>query len=207
LDLSGLDLTGITLNGVRCSRYYKNSYLAAVFDGARLHEQNLLPQGHTDRVNSAVYSPDGGEILSASRDHTIKEWDRKTGVCLLTLTGYSNFVYIVTYCPDGQKIRSTSWEGIIKVWDATSGTCLNTYKKEDNPVIPDFSPDERNIVLKISNNKITVPNPSGKGKARTIINVPGLFIQGCSFKNLDQGCQWTPEGLEILRQYGGKTGS
>ncbi|UCH95024.1 MAG: SMEK domain-containing protein, partial [Candidatus Aminicenantes bacterium] len=74
-DLSGLDLSGIPLNGIRYSRFYKDRYLAAVFDGSRVHEKNLLPRGHSWIVNSAVYSPDGKKILSASFDQTIKEWD------------------------------------------------------------------------------------------------------------------------------------
>jgi hypothetical protein len=86
-ELSGADLSGIPLNGVRCSRFYQAGdlrYLAAVFDGSRVHEKNLLPRGHTEDVNSAVYSPDGKKILSASADETIKEWDAVTGKCLET---------------------------------------------------------------------------------------------------------------------------
>ncbi|MCP5048311.1 MAG: hypothetical protein GY940_14160, partial [bacterium] len=83
-DLSGLDLSGVMLNGVCCSRFYPGGYLAACFDGARLHEGNLFFRGHTNWVFSAVYSGDGKKILSASNDQTIKEWDAETGECLHT---------------------------------------------------------------------------------------------------------------------------
>jgi hypothetical protein len=46
-----------------------------------------------------------------------------------------------------------------------------------------------------------VPNASAKGKERKLINIPGLFIQGCSFQNLEKGSQWTAKGLAILKQY------
>jgi hypothetical protein len=58
-----------------------------------------------------------------------------------------------------------------------------------------------NIKVKTEGNKIYVPDALGKGKERVLINIPGLFIQGCSFQNLEKGSQWSKEGLEILRQY------
>ncbi|NIM15498.1 MAG: hypothetical protein GTO45_26255, partial [Candidatus Aminicenantes bacterium] len=73
-DLSRLDLSRVVLNGVMCSRLYGGvggRYLAAVFDGSRVHETNLFPRGHTSFVNSAMYSPSGDKIVSASDDKTI----------------------------------------------------------------------------------------------------------------------------------------
>jgi len=167
----------------------------------------LTLDGHTDWVNSAVYSPDGQKFLSASDDHTIKEWDRGTGVCVLTLDGHTDWVNSAVYSPDGQKILSASSDGTFNVWNVTSGTCLHTFQQKDNPSFPDFSPPKENQKLKTDINKIRVPNLSGNETERTLINVPGLFIQGCSFKNLEKGSKWSPEGLEILRQYGGKIGN
>ena len=203
-DLSGLDLSGIPLNGVSCSLFYQAGYLgylAAVFDGSRVHENNLLPRGHTGRVHGAVYSPDGEKILSASYDQTIKEWDAGTGQCVKTLAGHTSIVSSAVYSPDGKKILSTSWDQTIKEWDAATGKCLKTHKKEDKPVIPGYPPNHKNIKLKTEENKIYVQDTSDRGKGRVLINIPGLFIQGCSFKNLEKGSQWSKEGLEILRQY------
>lgn len=45
-----------------------------------------------------------------------------------------------------------------------------------------------------------MPDASGQDELE-LINIPGLFIQGCSFENLEKGSQWTKEGLEILGQY------
>jgi hypothetical protein len=174
-DLSSLDLSGVPLNGVECSRFYEDRYLAAVFDGSRVHEKNLLPLGHSGYVTIAVYSPDGKKILSASWDSTIKEWDTATG------------------------------------------KCLKTYKEIDIPVIPGYQPDSKNMKLITIWDKIFVPKASEKSKKKIflnilglkikkdkkleLINLPGLFIQGCSFQNLEKGSQWTEEGLKILKQY------
>ena len=107
------------------------------------------------------------------------------------------------YSVDGKKILSASDDNTIKEWDAGTGQCLKTYNKKDNPNIPGYPPNDTNMKLRTLDNKIYVPDAAGQG-ARELINVPGLFIQGCSFRNLEKGSQWTPEGLKILKQYGAR---
>ncbi len=152
--------------------------------------------GHSWGVRSAVYSADGKKILSASGDCTIKEWDAGTGECVGTLVGHTKKVEIAVYSADGGKIFSASRDNTIKEWDAAIGQCLKTHQKKDNPKILGFP----NIGLRYSDNTIYVPTDSGKGE-RKLINVPGLFIQECSFQNLEKGSQWTEKGLKILKMY------
>ena len=45
--------------------------------------------GHTCQVKSAVFSPDGQQVLTASRDGTAKVWSAASGACLLTLMGHT----------------------------------------------------------------------------------------------------------------------
>jgi WD40 repeat protein len=42
-------------------------------------EQERALRGHSDAVNSAVYSPDGKHIVSGSGDKTVRIWDAQTG--------------------------------------------------------------------------------------------------------------------------------
>jgi WD40 repeat protein len=46
--------------------------------------------GHTGPVASAVFSPDGGRVLTASADNTARLWDRD-GKPVATLRGHSVF--------------------------------------------------------------------------------------------------------------------
>lgn len=115
-DLSYLDLYSIRLNGVICSRWSGDSFLAANFDGAKLDEINLLSFGHSSSIDSAVYSKDGKKILSASFDHTIKEWNVSTGKCIHTYKGHKDWVRSAIYSPDGTKILSVSRDKTIKEW-------------------------------------------------------------------------------------------
>jgi WD40 repeat protein len=157
-DLSNLDLSRVHLNGVMCSRFYEDRYimyLAAVFDGSRIHEKNLLPQGHSDSVTSAVYSPDGKKILSASYDKTIKDWDAATDECVKTLAGHSGGVTGAVYSPDGEKILSASIDRTIKEWDVETGECIKTLDGHTHWVTSVvYNPDEKKIISASSDRTI-----------------------------------------------------
>ena len=43
------------------------------------HEQKCTLTGHSFRVTSVAYSPDGKHIVSGSDDKTVKIWDSTTG--------------------------------------------------------------------------------------------------------------------------------
>ena len=47
--------------------------------------------GHTDCVASAVFSQDGGAVLTASGD-TAKIWNASTGDCVQTLSGHTGLL-------------------------------------------------------------------------------------------------------------------
>jgi hypothetical protein len=101
------------------------------------------------------------------------------------------------------KILSTSFDNTVKEWDAATGECLNTYKRND-PNIPfsihRYVGKDVKKRLKIDGNTIRVTDSSGK-IIRELINVPGLFIHGCSFQNLEKESQWSQDGLKILKMY------
>ncbi|MBC1242316.1 PD40 domain-containing protein, partial [Nostoc sp. 2RC] len=72
--------------------------------------------GHSSRVNSVVFSPDGKTLASASDDKTIKLWDVSTSKAIKTLTGHSSRVNSVVFSPDGKTLASASDDNTIKLW-------------------------------------------------------------------------------------------
>jgi len=163
--------------------------------------------GHSNKVTSSVYSTNGKKILSASYDETIKEWDVSTGTCVSILIGHSHWVNSAVYSRDGKKILSASFDETIKEWDVVTGVCLKTHNKFDKTTFPDYTPLYSKNELKTEYNSIYLPDPTNEEEEKKLINIPGLWMQGCSFENLEAGSQWTEEGKEILRMYGGETGS
>ncbi|MHC5744904.1 MAG: WD40 domain-containing protein [Nostoc sp.] len=100
----------------------------------RAIEVNTL-EGHSSKVISVAYSPNGQQIASASWDKTIKIWDVSSGQLLKTLTGHSSEVISVVYSPNGQQLASASWDKTIKIWDVSSGQLLKTLTGHSSEVI------------------------------------------------------------------------
>jgi WD domain, G-beta repeat len=78
-------------------------------------------QGHTSSINSAVFSPDGGRILTASVDGTARLW-RRDGMWLATLQGHTSAVTSAVFAPDGSLILTTSHDNTARLWEAFPDT-------------------------------------------------------------------------------------
>merc|ERR1712008_262532 len=57
--------------------------------------------GHTDYVQSAVFSGDGASVLTASCDNTAKLWSIETGACTQTLAGHIGRLESAVFSPAG----------------------------------------------------------------------------------------------------------
>jgi WD40 repeat protein len=82
--------------------------------------------GHSGLIYSAAYSPDGGQIVTASSDQSAIIWDATSGEQLTTLQGHSAYVQSAAYSPDGGLIVTASWDDTAIIWDAASGAKLTT---------------------------------------------------------------------------------
>jgi WD40 repeat protein len=81
--------------------------------------KNLV--GHTGRVSSVAFSPDGKRIVTASHDHTARVWDAETGCVKLALKGHTGIVRSVAFSPDGKCIVPGSEDRTARVWDVETG--------------------------------------------------------------------------------------
>src|SRR5712672_317494 len=86
--------------------------------------QNIF-HGHSQRVRSVGFSPDGSRIVSGSEDSTIRLWDAETGNAIgKPLEGHTHYVSSVAFSPDGSRIVSGSWDNTIRLWDAGTGDSI-----------------------------------------------------------------------------------
>ncbi|MCB1085758.1 MAG: TIR domain-containing protein [Verrucomicrobiae bacterium] len=86
------------------------------------------PLRHEDAVTSAIFSPEGGRILTASLDNTARLWDATSGRPLADPLRHEDAVTSAVFSPEGGRILTASgfWGnlGIARLWDAATGELL-----------------------------------------------------------------------------------
>ena len=81
-------------------------------------------KGHSASVSSAVFSPDGARVVTASYDKTVRIWDASTGAVLKRLTGHEDAVMSAAFSPDGARVVTASKDKTARIWDASTGGVL-----------------------------------------------------------------------------------
>jgi WD40 repeat protein/Mg-chelatase subunit ChlD len=115
------------------------------FSGVGADAPQIL-KGHSSRVTSVVYSPDGNTLASGSRDNTVKLWDAETGELKHTLTGHSNDVNAIAFSPDGKTLASASYDKTIKLWNVQTGELEHTLTGHSSLVmLIAYSPDGKTL--------------------------------------------------------------
>src|SRR5687768_17564201 len=85
--------------------------------------------GHTRRVSSVCFSPDGRRALSGSFDRTIRLWDAATGALVRSFDGHTTDVNAVAFSVDGRTVASCSGavvggENLLRLWNADTGAIV-----------------------------------------------------------------------------------
>lgn len=78
-------------------------------------------------VISVCWSPDGGRVVSGSRDATFRVEDVESGATIIGPIYAGRYLYTCCYSPDG-KVIATGGD-VIKIWDANKGKLLKTLKR------------------------------------------------------------------------------
>ena len=98
--------------------------------------------GHTDTVNSIAFETTARELVSGSRDKTIRLWDVEKGNTRQTLTGHTDSVLTLAvnpYALSDVHLASGSADKTIRLWNyeffATSGEPLRTLTGHTDAVL------------------------------------------------------------------------
>ncbi len=108
---------------------------------------------HNASVDSATFSPDGTQVLTASADNTAKLWNLANGSLVRTFT-HNNQVTSAIFSPDGRQVLTASWDGTAKLWNL-DGSLVQTFNHNDWVTSVKFSPDGSQILTSSNYNYIT----------------------------------------------------
>jgi len=105
-----------THNCVRTLRGHDHTISSVIFIPA----QNVIPQTGDDNAAIDVTLAESRQLLSASRDQTVKLWDLETGFCDHTFTDHTDWVRTLAIRQhDGSVWASAGHDQVIYVYDNT----------------------------------------------------------------------------------------
>ena len=133
-------------------------------DASDLRPRLVTQQGHSARIKSAAFSPDGSLIATTSWDKTAIVWDRASGKVRHRLNGHQGPVGNATFSPDGKHLLTTDYDGeSALLWDVTTGELR--YRLETRAGKIDsaaFSPDGKSILIAASSDSSLWETATGK---------------------------------------------
>jgi WD40 repeat protein len=100
------------------------------------HKDKVFEKGHQEAVLSAVFTPDGKQVISGGMDRTIKVWNVADGNVVRELvnpafktTAHPGWVYALRFTSDGKHLVSAGaaprLRGYVAVWDVSSGKLVS----------------------------------------------------------------------------------
>jgi eukaryotic-like serine/threonine-protein kinase len=90
--------------------------------------------GHRATVASAVFSPDGKRVVSASEDGTVVVRDATGGREIVRLPANAGPVRSVVFSADGQRLATANGDRTVTLWDAASGREIRTFRGHEDVI-------------------------------------------------------------------------
>jgi WD40 repeat protein/serine/threonine protein kinase len=123
--------------------------------------------GHGDGIRSAVFSPDGTRVLTASLDGTARIWDVRTEKpgAPVVLSGHTDQLRVAWFSPDGARVLTASVDGTARIWNADgTGTPIILAGHTDRLFTATFSADGTRVVTVSGDKTARVWNADGTGE-------------------------------------------
>ena len=120
----------------------RRSFFQTIFFRPKSINLTRTLSGHTDEVNSMVFSPNGKMLASSGYDKKLCLWNVQTGENIFTQPDHSVSSDALVFSPDNKILASGSYRTVV-LWDTTTGLQINKTKAQDVVNILQFSPDNK----------------------------------------------------------------
>ncbi|MBW4634614.1 MAG: WD40 repeat domain-containing protein [Iphinoe sp. HA4291-MV1] len=108
-------------------------------------------------------SPDGQILATGNADYSVKLWNIRTGIRMLTLKGHQGEVRSLAFSPDGRILTSNSKDNTVRFWNLQTHqlnrTLTNVGTSSTNTPLSGlvFSPDGQTLAIGVTLSS-TIPN-------------------------------------------------
>ncbi len=130
--------------------------------------------GHTDAVCALAVTPDGAQVISASRDQSLRVWDVSGRIPVRPLSGHTWYghaceVRCTAVSADGRHVLSGGSDRNVRLWDLTTGRLLTTLAGHTDAVkAVAFSPDGRQALSAGNDRRLILWDVPGGRKVQTL---------------------------------------
>ena len=103
--------------------------------------------GHSSAVFKLDISPDGQQVLSASKDGSVRIWQADVFDEAFELRGHQGPLRELAFSPEGDRLISVAFDSTARVWDGSDGREVRRIYGGGRLIAAvDFSPDGRHVV-------------------------------------------------------------
>ncbi|MGW3204100.1 nSTAND1 domain-containing NTPase [Streptomyces sp. NPDC001135] len=131
--------------------------------------------GHTDPVQTVVFSPDGRTVAAGHADGTAQLWDAHTGAPRGAFPSSAKGATTIAYRPDGDLLAADDSKGTLRVRNVSSGKAWTATDCGESAVPMAFSPDGRALAVGCSDGRVRLRDVA-TGAVRTTFRVPAARV-------------------------------
>lgn len=162
----------------------------------------LDPGGHTAQIRKVFFTPDSKQVLTASKDHTVRAWDVQTGEPRYVLhpPGVGG-ILVAALAPDGKRLAVASRHGdgaektfvayVMTLPDGRIERVLRGHTKEIIALA--FSPDGKRLASASDDNTVRLYDLDKDDAGKVLVT-----------KKFSPGLAFSPDGTRLARAGIGK---
>lgn len=148
--------------------------------------------GHTGKVYSLVYAPNGKQIASGDEDNKVHLWDAQTGQLSHTLNGHAlnrnmGVHGSMVYSLNGQQLATYADDKKVLLWDTQTGQLSHTLSGHTGDVLSvKYSPNGQQLASGSRDSTVRLWDVSS-GHCRMVIRAFGAAVYSVAWKEASNG--------------------